>query len=174
MTQIRYLLWIFTTSLALSPTLVAHSEPQSHILTETRAFGGTCLLGEVGERVPPAIIEAIVPSLINVTLNTLSTALREAAKARHYSERGTVNISGPEVQPDCIQLVHGKFYTHISAYNASRIDLNNLLGLDLDLIAKSVDRQQKENDVKRNLVDLGIYLADKPSFFLELAIDKSH
>ena len=146
-------LLVAATAASWSPTVVAKSAPvaQVDVAKGMQIGAGPCVSQAAPSR---GIAAALLPALISKGVNLLGNALTQAGQEKVWKALASRNVEFTRGYPACLQIVRGRFKTTQALPSAPAA-----FG-DISLPSSAYDQ----------LVQNGIWLADKPDFFFEGAI----
>lgn len=149
------LIGLFLPGYSFSGTEELSAAPALHM---DRAFTGPCIFG-VSSSPRAAFLAAIIPSLLNISLDRLGKALTNAGEAKTITRTATANIeisSKTDERPACLLFVSGSFET----------------GPDAKTIASALPLGSAVSDSDSSLILMalngrGIFLAGPPDALVE-------
>lgn len=141
---------LFAACIAWAVLSSAQTTPPKIYLT--RAFSGGCLFSDAQKPHASPLLAAIIPSLVNVSLDRLAAAFSKAGEAKTIAKTAGVNAELSSTStPACIQLVSGSFYAGEAKVTKDALPAQT----------------PKPDIVVHELNERGILLAERPSFLYE-------
>lgn len=145
---------------------------ESHSHGPSKFFGtqvfasNDCILPQPGKKpgILGGIAAAVLPSLIEKSLDRLATAIRKAGEESVTNISRSTNIEiDKTLIPTCIQIVHGTFFTKKSQFENLNSQIKEKL-LPTNEIKGASDVMNKPLE---KLANLGVFIAETPFLFFE-------